>query len=144
MRAKVAGAAKVGVDATMAACVKDAKDNHPGFPPASEPGERFHSRTGFQVGSIRIMEEATERTETEIVGQWGSDSEYGLYLEIGTSVAGPTAQERAAAGGGDMDAIPPPEGPLMAPRPYLRPAADRENSFLAARIGAVFRGEPLP
>lgn len=36
------------------------------------------------------------------------------------------------------------EGPLMEQRPFLRPAADRENPLLAARLAAAFQGTDLP
>jgi hypothetical protein len=39
--------------------------------------------------------------------------------------------------------IQPAIGPLMAQRPFLRPAADRQYGFLAQRIGQSFRGETL-
>jgi hypothetical protein len=143
VRRKIVAAAHVGVDTTMAAAVRHAAANHPGYPPASEPYERFHSRTGFEVGSIKIFDAASLRDPTVIAGQWGADASQSIYLEIGTSIAGPTAGARALAGAGDMSAIPPPIGPLMAPRPFLRPAADEEYPLLAARIGAVYRGESL-
>jgi hypothetical protein len=143
VRAKVAEAAKLGTDKTMAECVSHAKDNHPSYPPASLPDTRFANRTAFLVNSIQILDGASSEGE-HISGQWGSDANYSLYLEIGTSIAGPSAEARAIEGMGDMDLIPPPVGPLMAPRPYLRPATDAEYPLLAPRIGAAFRGEQLP
>jgi hypothetical protein len=139
---KMAAAAKLSIDHTMAECVTHGKDDHPGYPPASEPYERFANRTGFQTGSIQILEDASP-DGTVIGGQWGSDSNSALYLEIGTSEAGPTAEAREIAADGNMGLIPPPIGPLMAPRPFLRPAADIEYPQLAKRIGATYRGESL-
>jgi hypothetical protein len=143
VRAKVVTAASVGVDATMAACVREAKADHPAYPPASEPDTRFASRTGHEVGSIVIFEEAMWRSPERIGGQWGGDSDYSLFLEIGTSIQGPTAQARAIAADGDLSAVTPPIGPKMAPRPYLRPAADRQYPLLGVRIGQAFRGEQV-
>jgi hypothetical protein len=139
---KMAAASTLGVDYTMAKCVSGAKDNHPAYPPASEPYTRFANRTGFQTGSIQILDAAALDGKT-VRGQWGSDSNYALYLEIGTSESGPTAEAREAAADGNMSLIPPPIGPLMAPRPSLRPASDVEYPQLAGRIGVLFRGETL-
>lgn len=141
--AKMLAATELGVDATMAAAVADARDDHPLYPPPSAPYERYHTRTGFETNSIRILR-AGEPEGATIAGQWGADNAVALYLEIGTSVEGPRAMERVIAAGGNMDLIAPPIGPLMAPRPFLRPAADREYPLLGARIGAAFRGEQLP
>jgi hypothetical protein len=140
---KVAAAAAIGVERTMSECVSRAKDDHPAFPPASEPYTRFHSRSGFEVGAIVIMEPAALRDVTHVGGRWGADSNYALFLEIGTSTDGPTAEQRALEAGGDMSMIAPAIGPLMAPRPFLRPAADAEYPLLATRIGAAFRGETM-
>lgn len=141
---RMSTAAAVGVDHTMAECVARAKEDHPAFPPASQPNTRFHSRTGFEVGSVGIMEEADLRDGSRVGGRWGADTAYSLFLEIGTSTEGPTAEQRALEAGGDASMIQPPIGPLMAPRPFLRPAADVEYPLLAARIGAAYRGEQMP
>lgn len=146
--AKMALAAQAGVDRTMAACVDDAKANHPEYPPASDPYTRYANRTGHATGSIQILageggEAGAALVDGKVVGHWGSTANYSLYLEIGTSVEGPTATDREIAGGGDMDAIPPPIGPLMAKRPTLRPAADKEYPFLGVRIGQFYRGEEM-
>jgi hypothetical protein len=139
---KMAAAATLSIDYTMAECVTHGKDNHPSYPPASEPYTRFANRTGFQTSSIQILEDAS-LDGTLVGGQWGSDSGYALYLEIGTSESGPTAEAREAVAAGNMSLIPPPIGPLMAPRPYLRPATDIEYPQLAGRIGVVYRGESI-
>lgn len=137
--AKVAAASVLGVEKTMAECVSDARANHPVFPPASEPYERYANRTGFETGAIRSNGASFDGRKA--TGTWGAYTNYALFLEIGTSVAGPTATDREIAGGGDMDAIPPPIGPLMAPRPYLRPASDAEYPLLASRIAAYYNGQ---
>ena len=139
---KIAAAATLSIDYTMAEFVTHSKDDHPGYPPASAPYTRFANRTGFQASSIQILEDAS-LDGTIVSGQWGSDSGYALYLEIGTSESGPTAEAREAAADGAMSLIPPPIGPLMAPRPYLRPASDVKYPHLAERIGGTFRGESL-
>jgi hypothetical protein len=138
---RMAGAAAAAIDQTMAECVADAKDNHPGFPPASAPYERFHSRTGFTVGSIVVLEAAELTRRAVVSGRWGSLAKDGLFLEIGTSTEGPTAEARALAAHGDMGMITPAVGPLMAPRPFLRPAADRHYPLLAGRIRENFSGD---
>jgi hypothetical protein len=137
--AKVATAAALGIDDTMAHCVERAKADHPSWPPPSDPYTRFANRTAALVNSIRILDDA--RLDAELVsGQWGADMNYALYLEIGTSTEGPTAEARALAARGNMSLITPAIGPLMAPRPYLRPASDDEYPLLASRIAAAFRG----
>lgn len=140
---KMADAAELAIDYTMAECVSDAKDDHPAFPPASQPDTRFHSRTGFEVGSVLIIEPASLREPGHVGGQWGANTNYSIFLEIGTSTDGPTAEQRALEAGGDMSMISPAVGPLMAPRPFLRPASDRHYPLLAGRIGAAYRGETL-
>lgn len=146
VKARMRSAAKLGVDKTMGDCVADARSNHPAYPPASEPGERYANRTGFDIASIDIMEPA-EALGEKVSGRWGSTSNVALFLEIGTSREGsgePRAEVREAEGDGDMDAIPPPSSPpLMAPRPTLRPAADTHYPGLSKNIGAAFRGEAL-
>jgi hypothetical protein len=141
---KMAAAAAVAIDQTMAECVAHAKSDHPSFPPASQPGSRFHSRSGFEVGSVKIMDSASMRSATTVGGSWGADSNYSIFLEIGTSVKGPTAEQRALEAGGDMSMIAPAIGPLMAPRPFLRPATDAADGYvlLPARIRAAFQAMP--
>lgn len=138
---KVRDAAGAGIDTTLAECVHDAALDHPAFPPASEPYEPYANRTGFETGAIHSLPAADE--EERVVGHWGAYAPYALFLEIGTSRADsghPDATEREAQGAGNMDAIPPPsDPPLMAPRPFLRPAADRNYPRLAERIGVAFR-----
>jgi hypothetical protein len=143
VRAKVAAAAAVGVDVTNEKAAEKAEANHPEYPPASQPYERYADRTGDESRSIAVFTEAVEEDD-RVHGQWGATAKQSLFLEIGTSMAGPTAVEREQMGGGDMDAIPDPVGPKMAPRPFLRPAADEEYPLLGVRIGAAFRGESMP
>ena len=147
VRRKVAGACVLAVDATMADGVKKAKADHPGYPPASRPGERYASRTGFAVASTTIKAAAV-LIGAHVRGTWGSDDNTSLFVEIGTSRKGsgaPRADVRAAAGDGNMWAIPGPSDPAqMAARYTLRPAAQDANSLLALRIAAAYNGAALP
>lgn len=152
IRRKAAAAAALAVDRTITECVRDAARGHPQYPPASKPGGRYANRTGHATDMIRVSEEADAagmaafgaRMEGDrVVGRWGGYARYALFLEIGTSVAGPTATEREDAADGNMDEIAPPIGPRMAARPTLRPAADRQYPLLVSRMGQAFRGEAM-
>lgn len=144
--ARVSAAAAAGVDKTMSECVADARSGHPAYPPASEPGERYANRTGFDAASTDIRDHARD-DGGRVHGSWGSDADYALFVEIGTSreASGfPTAEEREAAGAGNADAIPPPsDPPRMAARPTLRPAADANYPKLPQWIRRAFSGERL-
>lgn len=144
--ARVRAAAAAGVDKTMSECVTDARSGHPAYPPASEPGERYANRTGFDVASTDIQDHAHADVD-RVHGSWGSTADYALFVEIGTSRESsgfPTAAQREAAGAGNADAIPPPsDPPRMAARPTLRPAADANYPKLPGWIGAAYRGERL-
>ena len=83
--AKVAAAAEIGVEKTMADCVHDARADHPAFPPASEPYERYANRTGFETGAIR-SNGATFDGRRAFGATGSAYTEYALFLEIGTSV----------------------------------------------------------
>ncbi len=146
VRDKVAAAAIAGVDFTMEDAVRKSKANHVAYPPASLPGERYANRTGSETASLTVKDPAGI-VGARVRGTWGADNDTSLYVEIGTSRKGsgaPRAEIRAAEGGGDMWAIPPPSNPpQMAARYTLRPAASQANRLLAARIGMAFRGEEL-
>lgn len=72
LRAEVAS--RVAIDATMAACVRDAKQTH-----------TFVNRTGTLQNSIRIVDFAA-RHGLNIQGRWGSQAvAYAIYIELGTS-----------------------------------------------------------
>lgn len=161
--AQVQAAAAQAIDRTMAACVAGARHEHP-----------YMDRTGYLAASTDILKGAT--AGLQVSGEWGSVADYALFVEIGTSRVGPTAQARADADGGDMNAIagvqpgegvrvrqaftilPPGTMPgqrdwitlhrpstgtgnpgLMAPRPFLRPQADREYPLLPQRIREALR-----
>lgn len=142
LAAKVGAASVIGTDATMAACVGTAKAEHP-----------WHNRTGFEEGSIQILPNAVgiagaELKGSKVSGRWGALGGYSIYLEIGTSredSGAPRAEERAAAAGGNMDAIAPPlplDHPLMEGRPFLRPAADEHYRLHAMRVRQALRSLP--
>lgn len=157
--AEMAAAATVGVDKTMGECVSTAKREHP-----------YEDQTGFETGSIAVGEHA-KAEGMKVSGTWGGYSNYSLFLEIGTSRIGATAQERAQEGGGNMWAIPDvkpglgepvrqaftivPLGDgefitrhvprvmrgnpgLVAPRPFLRPSADKNYRKLSGYIRAAY------
>ena len=139
--AKMRAASVRAVEHTIAEAVSDARANHPDYPPASQPYERYANRTAFETNAI--VSHGAHETDEGVTGTWGAYTNYSLFLEIGTSVEGPTATERMIEGAGDMDAVPPPIGPLMAPRPYLRPAADKEYPLLVERIALAFADEEM-
>lgn len=77
----------------------------------------WENRTGTLEGSLRIVDAAAE-DGARVVGRWGSaDVNYAIYLETGTV--------------------------HMEPKPYLRPAADRQYPYLRLRIRAAYAGEEL-
>lgn len=148
VRAKVAAAATLGLDATMAEAVAIAKTDHPPYPPSSAPETPYANRTGFLTGSTTIKAAAVE-VGNRISGRWGSDANYSLYVEIGTSrksSGAPRAEVRAlvgpSAGMWEISYPSPSEHPQMAPRYYLRPAADVAYRGLAGKI-ALFYGAGL-
>lgn len=161
--AKMAAAAKLGVDKTMSECVSDARRNHP-----------WVSQTGFEEASITMT--GAHADGLRVSGRWGAYADYSLYLEIGTSRVGPTAGQRENEG--EMWSIPGPQpaegvsvrqpftilppgtmadqetfvtlhrpsigtGPLMGARPFLRPAADTNYPLLRTYIRAAFAGQAL-
>ncbi len=72
VRAKIQQATTRGIDKTMAQCVGQAKQNHPGW----------KNRTGTAEGSVRIIQFAEQRG-SRIAGRWGSMGvEYVLRLEL--------------------------------------------------------------
>ena len=152
IKRKAIVAAEVAAERTMALCVELAKDGHPPYPPASEPWETFAWRTpggDSAADAIAIFETAHfDRAGDTVTGQWGADKRYSLYLEIGTSRVGLTAEARAASGEKTSEATiwgaPPAENWYMQPRPYLRPAAEREYPLLASRFAFAFQGLPMP
>lgn len=89
-------AAVVAVDATMAAAVRHASREHP-----------YANRTGFLEAETKITEPAHSDGDLHVTGRWGDTADYALFVEIGTSRIGPTAEARAEAG--EMWDIPGPQ-----------------------------------
>jgi len=89
-------AATIAVDANMAEAVRDATREHP-----------YANRTGFLEAETKIITPAHPDGDLSVSGQWGDTADYSLFVEIGTSRIGPTADERAQEG--EMWSIP---GPL--------------------------------
>lgn len=138
LKSKMRAACATAIDETMAEAVADAKQGHPEFPPASEPFHRWANRTGTATGAIRIFDAASPSGPYSVRGSWGADARQSLYLEIGTSTSGPTAQERAAADDGDPNLVAPEIGPLMARRSAIVPSSDRTYPSLALKIAVAF------
>lgn len=122
---KMAAAQVKGVNQTMAACVVQAKTNHP-----------WQNRTGLLEGAIDIAQYAAEHG-TGVKGVWGvRDMAQARILEEGGTIVPRKAKALA---------IPQPDGSVrfarsvtIAPHPYLRPAADQEYVKLAERIRKAF------
>jgi hypothetical protein len=118
-------AQRAGINATMGACVIEAKNSH-----------EWKNRTGVLEGGIDIVDYALEHAEG-VTGVWGvRDVRYALIHELGGVIVATRAKALA---------IPQPDGSLrfvksvtIPPRPYLRPAADKLYPELAARIRAAF------
>jgi len=118
-------AQKLGVNATMSACVVHAKANH-----------SWKNRTGVLEGSIGIAKFATE-VKGGVEGTWGSkDVVYALIHERGGIIVPKKAKALA---------IPQPDGSVrfvkkvvIPKRPYLRPAADAIYPTLAGNIRKAY------
>lgn len=114
-----------GVNRTMAACVVDAKTNHP-----------WQNRTGLLEGAIDIASFAAPHGGG-VKGTWGvRDMVQARILEEGGTIVPVRAKALA---------IPQPDGSVrfvssvtIPPYPYLRPAADREYVKLGERIRRAF------
>jgi phage gpG-like protein len=123
--AKMRAAQKTGVNATMAQCAVQAKNNH-----------AWQNQTATLEGSIGIAEFARDYS-AGVVGTWGSkDVKYALIHELGGVIVPVRAKALA---------IPQPDGSVrmvksvtIPARPYLRPAADAHYPHLAAKIRAAF------
>lgn len=122
---KMAKAQIAGVNETMAACVVQAKGNHP-----------WQNRTGLLEGAIDIAGYASP-TSSGVKGTWGvRDMVQARILEEGGTIV--PRQAKALA-------IPQADGSVrmvssvtIPPYPYLRPAADVEYPNLAERIRKAF------
>ncbi len=138
IKRKMREASMLAIDQTLAECVKEAKDDHPAFPPVSEPFTPWANRTTAMTRSVRIFSAATPSSPHTVTGSWGSDMRYALFLEIGTSRSGATAEARRIAAGGNPDLILPEIGPLMARRHAMIPATHKQYPRLAERIAIAF------
>lgn len=123
--AKMREAQRLGVNQTMAACVQDAKSSH-----------AWQNRTGVLEGGIDVAEYAADDGQG-VSGVWGvRDVKYALIHELGGTIVPKTAKALA---------IPQPDGSVrfaqsvtIPPRPYLRPAADKNYPDLPERIRRNF------
>jgi hypothetical protein len=123
--AKMAAAQVEGVNRTMAACVVQAKANHP-----------WQNRTGLLEGAIDIAQFAAQHS-SGVKGTWGvRDMAQARILEEGGTIRPVRAKALA---------IPQADGSVrfassvtIPPHPYLRPAADVEYPKLAERIRKAF------
>lgn len=145
VRRHVAEASVIGVEATMEEGVAIARSGHPEFPPASAPDTRYANRTLELMGSTSVKDHAHLRG-AKVVGVWGADANYALYVELGTSrkdSGAPRAQIRALRGPElgmwEITYPSPNEHPLMAPRYTLRPAADEAYRGLVRRIRTAYQ-----
>ena len=124
---KMRVAQKTGVNATMAACVNEAKSSH-----------AWQNRTGVLEGGIDVVDYAREDS-TGVVGQWGvRDVVYALIHELGGTITPKTAKALK---------IPMPDGTFrfvksvtIPARPYLRPAGDKLYPSLGMRIRRAYDG----
>ena len=127
LTAKMRAAQKLGVNATMAGCVQQAKANH-----------AWQNQTGILEGSIKIAEFARE-DGAGVVGSWGStDVRYALIHELGGVIVPVRAQAlKFELPDGSFRIV---KSVRIPARPYLRPAADAVYPQLAGNIRKAFEG----
>jgi len=122
---KMRRAQKLGVNATMAKCVQDAKSNH-----------TWQNQSGVLEGSI-VIDVFARDFERGVEGVWGSrDVVYARIQELGGTIR-PTRAAKLAIpqpGGGVafVDSV------TIPARPYLRPAADKNYPDLVMNIRRAF------
>jgi len=128
---KVRAAQVRGVNATMAACVTGAKRNH-----------TWNNRTGVLEGSIDIAEPAALQVGGGVKGVWGSkDVRYALIHELGGVIR--PVRALALKFRADDGSFVVTKQVKIPPRPYLRPAADKEYPKLAKRIRKAFESSTV-
>lgn len=122
---KMRQAQKLGVNATMSECVRQAKANHP-----------WENQTGILEGSIKIAEFARDEG-AGVVGTWGStDVRYALIHELGGVIVPVRAQAlKFRLPDGTFRIV---KSVKIPARPYLRPAADAVYPKLAGNIRTAF------
>lgn len=125
LTAKMRQAQKLGVNATMAECVRHAKANH-----------TWDNQTGILEGSIKIAEFARE-DGAGVAGTWGStDVRYALIHELGGVIVPVRAQAlKFRLPDGSFRIV---KSVTIPARPFLRPAADAVYPKLAGNIRAAF------
>ncbi|MFA6219593.1 MAG: hypothetical protein WC692_07410 [Erythrobacter sp.] len=125
LTARMRAAQKLGINATMAACVQQAKANH-----------AWRNQTGVLEGSIKIAEFARP-DGAGMVGTWGStDVRYALIHELGGVIVPVRAQAlRFKLPDGSFRIV---KSVTIPARPYLRPAADAIYPQLAGNIRKAF------
>lgn len=114
-----------GVNATMGACVLEAKGSH-----------AWQNRTGVLEGAIDIADYATV-AGSGVEGAWGvRDVIYGLIHELGGWIHAKHAKALAfQVPDGSWRMV---KAVFIPARPYLRPAADKLYPTLAGRIRAAY------
>ena len=126
VKAKLRNAQIAGVNATMAACVTEAKRNHD-----------WKNRTGALEGSIDIAEPAAALAGGGVRGVWGSkDVVYARIHELGGVIR--PVRAKALVFQADDGTVVVAQKVTMPARPYLRPAADKEYPRLARRIRRAY------
>ena len=114
LKRKTARAARIGIDATLAACVQNARSNHGA---GAHGQQRYESQRGDLERNTQIVQPARQQGGS-IVGRWG--------------VIGSAQARRIERGFQGKDSL----GRVFEqpPFPYLQPAADEEYPKLAGRI----------
>lgn len=114
-----------GVNATMGACVVEAKTSH-----------AWKNRTGVLEGGIDIVDYA-QADASGVQGVWGvRDVRYALIHELGGVIVATRAKALAIPiPGGGVRFV---KSVTIPPRPYLRPAGDKHYPSLAGRIRKAY------
>ena len=114
LKRKTVRAARIAIDATMAACIQHARSNHGA---GAHGQQRFESQRGDLERGTKIVQAARQERRT-IRGRWG--------------VVGVPQARRIELGFQGKDSL----GRVFnqPPFPYLRPAAEVEYPKLAGRM----------
>lgn len=123
--ARMRAAQKAGVNATMGACVVEAKSSH-----------AWQNRTGVLEGGIDVAEYARE-DGGGVEGAWGvRDVVYALIHELGGWIHAKSAKALAfQVPDGSWRFV---QAVFIPARPYLRPAADKHYPTLPQRIRRAY------